>query len=162
MDICRVTLINKGIKYWYNLFLVPGNGAALLGMLDCECLQLLSINCQITNNLQINEQTKQSKSIPNSSIKNNLYTRNKTNQEVDYFIVGPHMEANREVSTKTLKIYEEYGNVFTGIGCFKNASLLQIKDDKKQYQVSLRCVAYSSRTHLKRIRKATRAIKGHF
>ena len=33
---CRDTIFNKGIKYWCNLFVVPGNGAVLLEMPDCE------------------------------------------------------------------------------------------------------------------------------
>ena len=63
MGICRVTLFNKGIAYQCNFFIIHGNVLALLGMPDCEWLQMLSINCQKTNNQckrrQVNEQTKQ-------------------------------------------------------------------------------------------------------
>ena len=45
IGICRLTLIDKDIEYQYSFFVVPGNGPALLGMPDCEGLQLLSINC---------------------------------------------------------------------------------------------------------------------
>ena len=55
--------INKSIKYQCHFFVVPQNGPALLGMPDCERLQLLSINCQTINDQQkgrkINEQTNQ-------------------------------------------------------------------------------------------------------
>ena len=53
---------NTGIKYCCNFFVVPGNGSALLGLPDCDWLQLLSIKCQTTNDQhkrgQINKQTK--------------------------------------------------------------------------------------------------------
>ena len=55
------------------------------------------------NRRQINEQTKQDHSKAINNIKTNLWTHNKTNQEVDFFITGPGMEANREVSAKTAK-----------------------------------------------------------
>ena len=48
MGLCRITIINKCIEYQCNFFIVPGNGLALLGISDCESLQLLSINCQTT------------------------------------------------------------------------------------------------------------------
>ena len=41
--------INKGMKYQCNFIVGPGNGSALLGIADCECLQLMSINCQTLN-----------------------------------------------------------------------------------------------------------------
>ena len=46
LGMCKVTISNEGIEYQYNFFVVPGNEPALLGMPDCEWLQLLSINCQ--------------------------------------------------------------------------------------------------------------------
>ena len=42
----HVTLNNKVIEYQCDFFVVPGNGPALLGMSDCEWLQLLTVNCQ--------------------------------------------------------------------------------------------------------------------
>ena len=38
MAIYSKTLINKGIEYECNFLIVPGNGPALLGTPDCECL----------------------------------------------------------------------------------------------------------------------------
>ena len=46
MGVCKVNIINKGIEYQCSFFVVPGNIQALLVMLQCERLQLLSINCQ--------------------------------------------------------------------------------------------------------------------
>ena len=52
------------------------------------------------------------------------------------------MEAYRGVSVETtLKIHDEYSDVFTGIGCFKGTFSLQVKDDVKAYQVQLRHIA---------------------
>ena len=36
MSICKVIMINKGITFQCNLFVVLGNGPVLLGMPDCE------------------------------------------------------------------------------------------------------------------------------
>ena len=49
MIICHITIINKGIEYGCSFFVVPGNGPALLGMLDFELLKLLTVNCQTTD-----------------------------------------------------------------------------------------------------------------
>ena len=67
ISICRVTIINKGIQFQCIFFAVPGNGPAFLGMPDCENLQLLGINCQMTTNLHKRRQimSKQSRIGPN-------------------------------------------------------------------------------------------------
>ena len=65
MDACKITIIKKGIKFQCNFFVVMGNWPALLGMPDCERLQLLGINCNTTNagqnGKQKNERIKQDK-----------------------------------------------------------------------------------------------------
>ena len=52
MGIYEIAVINKGIAYQCNFFVVPGNAPALLGMPNYEWLQLLSVNCETTNNQQ--------------------------------------------------------------------------------------------------------------
>ena len=98
MGLCIVVIINKGIEYQCNFFVGPWHGPALLGMPDCERLQMLSTNCWSTNGQQegrqINEQTKQDKSKKTSSFKDILHTKNKTEQEIDYLIDDPGTEAN--------------------------------------------------------------------
>ena len=47
-----VCIINKGTDFQCSFFLVHGNGPALLGILDCKRLQLLSINCHTKNDEQ--------------------------------------------------------------------------------------------------------------
>ena len=49
------------------------------------------------------------------------------------------MEANKDASAETTqKIFNEYSNVLTGIGCFKVTFSLQVNDDAKPYHVSPR------------------------
>ena len=58
--------------------------------------------------------------------------------------MGPCMIANRVASTETtLKIHNEYNDIFTGIGFFKGTFYLQVKDYAKPYQVPLWCVGYA-------------------
>ena len=45
IDICKVTLSNKGNESWRSFLIVSRDDAALLGMLDCKKLQPLSNNC---------------------------------------------------------------------------------------------------------------------
>ena len=52
MGVCRVAIITKGIMFQCSFFVVPGNRPELLGMPDCERLQLLSINCNTMNDEQ--------------------------------------------------------------------------------------------------------------
>ena len=68
---------------------------------------------------QINKQTKQDESQPSSSTKSNLHSNNKNKQEIDSFIAGPGMEANRMARTETtLKMHDEFSDVYNGIGHF--------------------------------------------
>ena len=54
------------------------------------------------------------------TFKNNPQTNNKINQEMDYFVAVPGMEAQRVASAEiTQKIHDEYSNVFTGNQCSK-------------------------------------------
>ena len=43
----------------------------------------------------------------------------------------------------TQKIYNTYGNVFNGIGCFEGTFSLHLKPDSKPYQVPPRHMAYA-------------------
>ena len=55
------------------------------------------------------------------------------------------MQTNREVSAEKLlsKIPDEYSDVLKGNQCFKGTFSIQVKDDAKPYQMSLRHVAYA-------------------
>ena len=43
----------------------------------------------------------------------------------------------------TLKIHDEFNDIFTGTVSFKIPFFLQVKDDMKPYQVLLMCIAYA-------------------
>ena len=49
--------------------------------------------------------------------------------EIDYFIAGLEIEADRVASAKNNIIHDDNSNLFTGIGCFKGRHLLNIKYD---------------------------------
>ena len=88
---------------------------------------MLRINSQNTNNKQtarqINEQTIHEKSKRSNSSKNNPHPLNIMNQEIDYFIAGLGIEANRAARVGTMqKIHKEYSDVLMGIWCFKGTS----------------------------------------
>ena len=71
-----------------------------------------------------------------------MHTNGKTNQKTDYSITGSGKEADRQArAEETIKIHQEYGNVFTGIGCSIGFFSLQFKD-MKPYQGPMRCVTY--------------------
>ena len=88
---------------------MPGNGPALLGMPAYEYLQLLTTNCQMANDphkgRKINMQTKQEKSKPNNSTKNNPHANNKTNQKMEYLnlLQGRHGSQQRGDYKNTVK-----------------------------------------------------------
>ena len=45
-------------------------------------------------------------------------------EEIEYFIAGPETEADRVASSETtLKMHEEFSDVFTEIWCFKGTFL---------------------------------------
>ena len=68
----------------------------------------------------------------------------KINKEIDCFVVGPEIEADRVASTKTTQMmHNDDSDVFKGIGCFKGMFSLQIKDDVKPYQALPKGVAYA-------------------
>ena len=54
------------------------------------------------------------------------------NKEVEYFITGLGKEAKMASSAKIAQeLHSKYGNVFTGIRCFKGTFPLQVKEDVK-------------------------------
>ena len=65
MGIYHIAILKKGIENGCSLFVVPGNSPTLLKMPDCKRLNLLTVNCQPSDNAnrkrQINKQTKQCK-----------------------------------------------------------------------------------------------------
>ena len=56
--------------------------------------------------------------------KDDIWTNNKVNLEGNYFAGDPNRE--RDSDKTTIKIHNEFSNVFTGIGCFKSAFWLKV------------------------------------
>ena len=63
IGICHILIITKDIETGHIFFVVPGNRLASLGMLNCEQLELLIVNWQITDDSHRNDKStnKQSK-----------------------------------------------------------------------------------------------------
>ena len=52
--------------------------------------------------------------------KDSLCTNKEVNLEADYLVAGPNMDTDRPTSAEeTIKIYNEFSNVFISILCFK-------------------------------------------
>ena len=67
-----------------------------------------------------------------------------SNKSINHFYSSNNTEADkRESDVMTQKIHKTYGNVFNGIGCFECTFSLQLKPDRKPYQVPPRCMAYA-------------------
>ena len=54
------------------------------------------------------------------------------------------------IAETTLKINDEFIDVFTGIGCFKGTFFLEVKDNAERYQVSPRHIAYALQKQFKK------------
>ena len=65
------------------------------------------------------------------------------NTITNYFLSSPNVEADKKKSIELMqKIHNTFGDVFNGIGCFKDIFSLQLKPNSKPYQVPPRHVAY--------------------
>ena len=63
--------------------------------------------------------------------------------EIDYFIGGPQVKANRVASTKNPQImHNSYSDLFTEIGHSKKNISVQNKADVKPYQTLHKCIGY--------------------
>ena len=68
-------------------------------------------------------------------------------------VAGANIEIDRATSTKTkIKIYNEFSNMFTGIGCFKGNFSLSLKD-AMPYQVPPGGVAYTQEPFRKELER---------
>ena len=120
------------------------NGQASLGMPDCEWLKHRNVNYQKSDEPRrkcqiIRKQTKlSSKQEIMIKIASGLTT--KLIWKADYIVAGPITETHLATSPKpTIKKHNEFSNVFTGIGCFKDIISLKVKEDDKWHQVWPRC-----------------------
>ena len=91
LGVCRVSIKYENIELLFSFFVIPRNGPALLGILDCEKLEFLSvmyttIDTSLKKNRSMNNLNKVSP--VKTKIKNNLLTV-KGKHTVDYIFVGP-------------------------------------------------------------------------
>ena len=119
----------------------------LQGIPDVETLELLSVSCNTIEpsqkSGQISEQTMKDKSCISKYLNNNATIDDKCNHKINYFAAGLDRESDLKAIAKLEdSIYKEFAAVFSGIGCFKGAFSLQVKEYKKPYQASLRHMAY--------------------
>ena len=62
---------------------------------------------------------------------------------INYFTSSNNIDADKRKSIKmTQIIYDKFGDVLNGIGCFKGTNLLTAKTDSRPYWAPTRCVAY--------------------
>ena len=58
------------------------------------------------------------------------------NKEVNYFLPGPNQDNDKRVSTEiTKQLQRDFEDPFGGIACFDGTLSLQVKPDRKPYQV---------------------------
>ena len=155
----------RNIKKRCVFFVVPGNGQALLGMPDTAALKLINVNinsiqdevaeCKtntgdvrksnITQEMHVGEKgcantdadSKSKHSANSQNDQDNAY------KVTSYFLSSPNVEAYKRESVElTQEVYNTFGDVFNGIGCFRGTFFLQLKPDSKLYQAPPRHVAY--------------------
>ena len=116
-------------------------------MPDCKCQQLLSINCQMTENPHCRRQMyKETNRIsPNQSIAPILIciVAIKLFGKLWKYKGARHRSQQRGKCKNNIKIHHEYSKIFTGNECIKCNLVLQVIGDVNSHQVPIRCIAYT-------------------
>ena len=88
---------------------------------------------------------KQSKINPNQNIIVKItFILTRVNLEADYFVVALDTETDRATSAKTtMKMHNEFSNMFPHIGCFRDIFSIKVRDATKPYQVAPRHITYA-------------------
>ena len=69
--------------------------------------------------------------------------QNNANKPINYSFLSSNVDAEKRKSIDLMqKIHNTFGDVFNGIGCLEGTFSLQLKPDRKPYQVKPRCMAY--------------------
>ena len=146
-----VTIRFKKVLY---VFVVLGNGQALLGMPDIPALKILNINidsmqaeiesCKINREQETHKVTEGCTNIDTVGVsKQTANAQTQSNKSINYFYSSNNTDSDKRKSdAMTQKIHKTYGNVLNGIGCFEGTFSLQLKPNSKPYQVPPRCMAY--------------------
>ena len=155
LGMCTATIKFKNFKKKCVLFVVLGNGQALLGMPDMAVLNIINLNidsiqkeireCKTNSGQEMHADTEDctNKDAHSAVKQDSLGQQHQTNKLINYFYSSNNTDADKSKSAAiTQRIHEMYGEVFNGIGCFKGTFSLQLKLDSKPYQVPSRHIAY--------------------
>ena len=143
-----------------SIFVVSGNGQALMGLLDTDAFKLInvkiySIDAEVKKGgvpykhescpgvLHRARKRRKVEVIYNTDNiskfgSNRKKSMVKTNPDkpTNYFIAGPSCESDKRKNAKsTQRIHKEFEDVFNGIWCFEGTFSLQLKPNRKPYQV---------------------------
>ena len=166
-------------------FVVWGYDQALLGMLERDAVDILTINCN-TIDETINWPDGQEADrwevlciimhgkmqhqhivavLCKHNSKENVSASpmvTSDNSKINYFLPSSNKEAKRMVSTKTAKqLHSKFKDAFTGIGWFESTLSLQVKADSKSYQAPPWHVKYALKTPFKELRVTLEARHNH-
>ena len=148
----------KNIRKCWVLFVVPGNGQALIGMPDATSLDLMKVNIDSiqvemskgkTNNKQgmltnADSCTNMKRDTINKQDANIQKDQDTPINPINYFTSSSNIDADKRKSIEMTQIIQDkFGDVFNSIGCFEGTFSLQLKPDSRPYQDPPRCVAYA-------------------
>ena len=138
------------------VFVVPGNGQALLGMPDMVVLNIINLNidsiqkdireCKTNRGQEMHADTKEctNKDAHSTAKQDGNGQQHQTNKLINYFYSSNNTDTDKNKSAAmTQRIHEMYGEVFNGIGCFKGTFSLQLKLDSMPYHMLPRCITYA-------------------
>ena len=104
--------------------------------------------------LQVKEASSTSESRTNSTSISNVGDANKCINVPDFFRSNTNKELyKRENRLLTMKICNDFSDIFTGNDCFKGTFKLQVSEGSHTYQALLRKVAYAPQKELDRQQK---------
>ena len=155
LSTCAVTIEFKNSKKHCVFFVVLGNGQVLFRMPDMAMVNILNLNIDSIQsqvaNCRTNREQETQKVVEDCTntktagiIERKSNGQNQSTKLINYFYSSKDPEADKRQShDMTQKIYNTYGDVFNGIGCFKGTFSLQLKPDSKPYQAPPRHVPYA-------------------
>ena len=109
-----------------------------------------AVECRTNTKQEVEQDVKQHTSkVPNAAVNtmqtpNGQIDSNNSNVVIDYFYSSWDTSSNKKDSAvMTKKVYNDFHDVFNGIGCFEGTFSLQVKPDSKPYQAPPRHVVYA-------------------
>ena len=131
-------------------FVVPHDGPALLGLPNTEILELLKIMCEVLDQHQVGRKyvswTKEASDTPGSrtySISNSsLAAPNNCVNILDYSDLALTVKQIRVSRLLTMKIYNDFSDIFTGTSCSEGTFKLQVREGNHPYKALPKKIAY--------------------